>query len=99
MEVLHLEAVNARSLPPPEGQGPWDAFEVEAADGRRFSARKLLLATGVRDILPGIEGAEAFYGRGVHHCPYCDGWEYRGRSLVAFGAGKAAVGLALSLRT
>ena len=75
------------------------AFEVRTADGRRFLGRKLLLATGVRDVLPAVVGARRYYGRGVHHCPYCDGWENRDRCLVAYGAGRPAVGLALSLRT
>ena len=69
------------------------------ADGRTFRSRKLLLATGVRDVLPPIAEADQFYGRGVHHCPYCDGWEHRDQSLVAYGAGRPAIGLALSLRT
>src|SRR5205814_4525318 len=52
-------------------------FEVPVARARH-SSRKLLFATGVVDHLPEVEGAEALYGRGVYHCPYCDGWEFRG---------------------
>ena len=48
-------------------------FTVECAGGLRFSARKLLLATGVVDELPQVEGLPELYGRSVHHCPYCDG--------------------------
>ncbi len=99
VEFLDAEVDDARCLPPGEKPGPPAAFEVATEDGRRFSCRKLLLATGVRDILPPIDGAVEYYGRGVHHCPYCDGWEHQDRSLVAYGAGKAAVGLALSLKT
>lgn len=65
----------------------------------RPTARTLLLATGVLDELPDIPGARDFYGAGVHHCPYCDGWEYRDKPLAAFGDGKQAVGLALNLLT
>jgi thioredoxin reductase len=75
------------------------AFEVTHEDGRTFRARKLLLATGVEDVLPDIPGVREYFGRGVFHCPYCDGWEHRDRRLVAFGDGAAAVGLALSLRS
>src|SRR4051794_15527495 len=99
VEVLDAEADSARVLSPGEDPDPRASFEVVTEDGRRFRSRKLLIATGVRDILPAIEGAEKFYGRGVYHCPYCDGWEHRDGSLVAYGAGRAAVGLALSLRT
>jgi thioredoxin reductase len=74
-------------------------FDLEVEGGARVSARKLLLATGVRDKLPDISNIRAFYGKTVHHCPYCDGWEHRDERLVALGEGKAAIGLALSLRT
>ena len=52
-------------------------FELQTADGALLHCRKLLLATGVRDELPPVAGIEDFYGRSVHHCPYCDGWESR----------------------
>src|SRR4051794_6952926 len=99
VEVLDAEADSARVLSPGEDPDPRASFEVVTEDGRRFRSRKLLLATGVRDILPAIDGADRYYGRGVHHCPYCDGWEHRDQALAAYGAGRAAVGLALSLRT
>jgi thioredoxin reductase len=73
------------------------ALDVEGCEAVR--ARKLLLATGLKDTLPDIENFKDFYGRSAHHCPYCDGWEHRDERLVAIGRGKAALGLALSLRT
>jgi len=72
-------------------------LEVLLADGTRLPARKVLLATGIRDQLPEIEGIRAFYGRSVHHCPYCDGWEWRDGPLAAYGKAMDASGLALSL--
>jgi thioredoxin reductase len=72
-------------------------FEVELDDQTRLAARKLLLATGVIDDLPPVEGAEAFYGRGVHHCPYCDGWELRDQPLAIYGGGEPAKAMALEL--
>ena len=73
-------------------------FGVSLA-GQSLHGRKLLLATGVRDVLPDVPGIREFYGRGVFHCPYCDAYEHRDQSLIAFGSGEAAVGLALSLCT
>lgn len=99
VEVLDAEVDSARGLSAGEATGCRALFEVVTGDNRRFRSRKLLLATGVRDILPPIVGAEKYYGHGLHHCPYCDGWEHRDGSLAAYGAGHAAVGLALSLRT
>lgn len=73
-------------------------FDVALEDGRREHCRKLLLATGVVDELPGIEGFERCYGVSVHHCPYCDGWEWRDRRIGAYGHGDKGAGLALMLR-
>jgi len=52
-------------------------FRVTLADGRSAGARVVLLATGLVDILPGVPGLRERWGRGVHHCPYCDGYEHR----------------------
>lgn len=69
-------------------------FEVTTSDGAVRRSRKLLLATGVRDILPEIEGIEELYGRSVHHCPYCDGWEHRGEVIAVYGFDGKGEGLA-----
>lgn len=76
-----------------------DAFEVRLETGERLASRKVLLATGVRDHLPDIEGIDECYGITVHHCPYCDGWEVRDRALAIIGHGAGAVALALALKT
>jgi thioredoxin reductase len=75
-----------------------DHFDVRTHRGATLQCRKLLLATGVRDQLPRVEGIADFYGTSVHHCPYCDGWEWRDCALAALGAGKQGVGLALALK-
>jgi thioredoxin reductase len=72
-------------------------FEVRLSGGRRARARKLLVATGVVDEVPEIEGLQALYGRSVFHCPYCDGWEVRNEPLAIYGQGKNGLGLALEL--
>jgi thioredoxin reductase len=76
-----------------------DRFRVTLADGREEHARFLLIASGVVDTLPAVPGLAECYGRSVFHCPYCDGWEWRDRRLAVLGAGAAAVGLALALKT
>ena len=65
--------------------GSRGAFEVRTADGAPIEARRVLLATGVVDVVPGIEGLAALYGISVHHCPHCDGYEYRGRPIGVYG--------------
>jgi thioredoxin reductase len=72
-------------------------FIVECLGGLRFSTRKLLLAAGVVDELPPVEGLRELYGRSVHHCPYCDGWEWRDHPLAVYGRGETGSALALAL--
>ena len=74
-------------------------FRIEPARGRSVGARKLLLATGVVDRIPPLPGIESLYGSSVHHCPYCDGWEWRDRRLAAYGRGPGGMALAHSLLT
>jgi thioredoxin reductase len=73
-------------------------FEVRLNDGTQERARKLLIASGVVDRIPQVEGISELYGRSVFHCPYCDGWEVRHQELAAYGKGKGGAGLALELR-
>jgi thioredoxin reductase len=75
-----------------------DGFEVTVQGGQRIRCRKLLLATGVVDEMPPIAGIEAFYGRSVFHCPYCDGWESRDKPLVVYSRSANGVGLAIELK-
>jgi thioredoxin reductase len=72
-------------------------FNVQCEDGTRLRTRKLLLATGVVDELPNIAGLSELYGQSVHHCPYCDGWEWRDQPVGVYGRGDTAAGLALGL--
>jgi thioredoxin reductase len=52
-------------------------FEVQIESGETFAARRLVFATGIKDILPGIPGLAACWGITVLHCPYCHGYEVR----------------------
>jgi thioredoxin reductase len=97
VQSVDAKVLAARRLPA-TGKG-LARFELQTSD-RTFVARALLLCTGVVDVLPDIANLRDFYGRSVHHCPYCDGWEHRDERLVAFGkTAKGAVNLSLSLRT
>ena len=72
-------------------------FTVLTADGRSFTSRRLLLATGVVDNVPDIPGLMDLYGQSVFHCPYCDGYELRGKPLAVYGRGKRGYGLSLEM--
>jgi thioredoxin reductase len=89
VELRHVAVVSAQA-----GEG---GFEVELADGAREQSRRLLLATGVVDELPAVEGMAELWGKGVYHCPYCHGWEVRDQPLAVFANGAAGVHVALLL--
>jgi thioredoxin reductase len=78
----------------PSGQG----FEVAMRDGRRVTARRLLVASGLVDELPDIEGLRERWGRDVLHCPYCHGWEVRHRAIGILASGPRSVHQALMFR-
>lgn len=73
-----------------------DVFEVTTTAGT-MQARRIVLAYGVRDILPDVPEIERFYGGSIFHCPDCDGYEVTGKRVGVIGWGKKAVGLALKL--
>lgn len=73
-------------------------FIVNDADDKVYESRKLLLATGLKDDIPEIEGIEPLYGKSVHHCPYCDGWENRDKAIAVYASGRNGIGLALAMK-
>lgn len=70
-----------------------NGFEVKTDLGDSFKAKKLILATGIKDIMPDIEGFEACWGISVLHCPYCHGYEVRNKptGIIAHGAAAAVI--------
>lgn len=76
------------------GAGTTDGFELTTQSGRRFSARKLVFATGITDLLPDIDGFAACWGKSVIHCPYCHGYEYHSQKTGLMANGEAAMHLA-----
>ena len=73
-------------------------FWVLLSDGRRLSARRLLVATGLRDELPDIPGLRDRWARDVLHCPYCHGYEVRNQQLGVLGGSPDAVRYAQIVR-
>ena len=71
--------------------GSLDCFTVILDSGEKVEARRLLLAFGMKDQLPEIEGLRELWGRGVFPCPYCDGWEVKDEPLAALGNGAKAL--------
>ncbi|WUD69796.1 NAD(P)/FAD-dependent oxidoreductase [Nocardia sp. NBC_00508] len=73
-------------------------FTVALADGRTLTARRVLVATGLRDVLPDVPGLAQHWGHSVVHCPYCHGWEVRDEPIGIIATGPASIHHALLFR-
>src|SRR4051794_35636498 len=67
------------------------ALRVTMSDGTTVGARRVLVATGVVDELPGIPGLADRWGRDVLHCAYCHGWEVRDKAIGLIAGGVASL--------
>lgn len=79
-------------------RGDGGAFRAQLAGGQAVVARRVLVATGLVDVLPDIDGVVEQWGRGVIHCPYCHGWEVRDQALGVIASNAFAVHQALMFR-
>jgi thioredoxin reductase len=73
-------------------------FHVRLAGGSALRARRIVVATGLRDELPDIPGVRERWGRDLLHCPYCHGYEVRDQPLGVLGGTPEAVQHALLVR-
>src|SRR5688572_5250210 len=73
-------------------------FAVTLTDGRILQARRLLIATGLRDVLPAVPGLAEHWGHSVVHCPYCHGWEVRDEPIGILAVGPPSLHHALLFR-
>ena len=89
--------VNSAAPAAPSAEGDL-RFAVSLADGSTLRARRLLVATGLRDVLPEVPGLAEHWGHGVVHCPYCHGWEVRDEPIGVLAVGPASVHQALLFR-
>lgn len=89
VEIQVGEVVDAQKL--------GDGFQVTLSDGNQFVGRKLLLATGMKDSLPAIDGFAELWGSSIFHCPYCHGWEVRDQPLAIYGKGEVGLEMTLML--
>ncbi|MFI7546503.1 NAD(P)/FAD-dependent oxidoreductase [Actinoplanes sp. NPDC049599] len=75
-----------------------DLLTVTLADGHPYAARRLLVTTGLTDELPDIPGLREHWGHDLVHCPYCHGYEVRGRAIGIIGSSPMSVHQALMWR-
>jgi thioredoxin reductase len=96
-ELQPYDTVEVRDVIVTDARCEATRFTTTLATGEIVRSRKLLLATGVVDNVPAIEGVRELYGRSIFHCPYCDGWELRDQPIAVYGRGERGFGLSLEL--
>lgn len=80
-----------------QAQAEGDGFTVTLLDGATYLGSRLVLATGMRDELPAIEGLLERWGRSVFHCPYCHGYELDAGAIGVLAVGPLSMHHALML--
>lgn len=104
-EVAHYETVKAMNGTvtdiKPEAEDNYFTVSMTAFDGTvsSLTARKIILATGLRDLLPPTPGLQENFGKGIYWCPWCDGIEHADQPMGILGPFYNAVGAAAEVMT
>src|SRR3954452_17368182 len=93
VEEVGRYGVEVRSAAVSEVRSRDGGFEVDG-----ISTRTILLATGMLDATPPVEGFDAIYGISAHTCPYCDGWEHADERIAVYAGDEAAAHMGPLLR-
>ncbi|TCC96888.1 NAD(P)/FAD-dependent oxidoreductase [Pedobacter frigidisoli] len=74
-----------------------DGFEISLENRDAFTARKILIATGLKDVLPEINGFKECWAISIIHCPYCHGYEVKDEKIGLMMNGDHAFEMAKNL--
>ncbi|KAJ5884385.1 hypothetical protein N7504_011957 [Penicillium tannophilum] len=83
----------------PYGNSSVSAFNVTDDTGKSYTSRKLVLGTGVSDVLPDTPGVDEAWGKGLFWCPWCDGYEHRDQPFGILGNIADVLGSVLETNT
>ncbi len=97
-QITRYPSVTYASAYIAEARNEEQSFLLASASGTVYRTQRLLLATGMYDDLPDIDGLGDLWGRKAFVCPYCDAWEYRQKSIAVIGPRGRAEELAAELR-
>lgn len=97
-QVLKYHSVTFLNAKAEAVSGRDNEFEVTTDSGNSFLAQKVLLATGVTDIIPEIEGFAECWGKTVIHCPYCHAYEIAGKKIGILAHGEAGFEMSKLMR-
>ncbi len=87
-QVLQYESISFHEGLAAHGVKTDKGFEISTQAGDVFSGKKLLFATGIKDLLPDIPGVSECWGISLIHCPYCHGYEVRNAKTGILGNGE-----------
>ncbi len=93
-QVLKYNTVNFIEDIAIKGKQANDAFHILTASGKEFETKKLIFATGIKDIMSSIKGFSDCWGISVVHCPYCHGYEIKNKKTGIIANGEMAFHLA-----
>ncbi|MBO0321587.1 NAD(P)/FAD-dependent oxidoreductase [Muricauda sp. CAU 1633] len=88
LQVEHYKTVHFVEGLATSGKKTKNGFQIEIDSGKSFESKKLIFATGIRDIMPQIKGFAECWGISVLHCPYCHGYEVRHQKTGILGNGE-----------
>ena len=91
VSIIHSAVTNARSTE--------TTVSLTLSDGSMIEGDAVVLATGVHDELPSVEGLADRWGKSAFNCPFCDGWEHRDEPVVVIDAAPGADHLADMVRS
>lgn len=97
-QVEKYETVNFLQALAIKGAKTETGYQIETEAGEIFSSKKVIFATGIKDLMPDIKGFAECWGISVVHCPYCHGYEIRNEITGILADGDTAMHLALMVR-
>jgi len=93
-QVAQYESISFYDGLATSGKKSDKGFEITTSKGAIFTAKKLVFAAGVKDLMPDIKGFSECWGISVVHCPYCHGYEIRNQKTAIIANGERAIHLA-----
>ncbi|HEY8388381.1 MAG TPA: NAD(P)/FAD-dependent oxidoreductase, partial [Parasegetibacter sp.] len=94
-QLVQSEVIKATRIETEKNDG--SHFIVTDKEQNIYKCKRLLVATGLTDYLPEIQGFDDLYGKSIFHCPYCDAWEVRNKVIGVYAKNKNGFGLAMNM--
>ena len=96
-EIEFETVISIEAAPENPDAGEGKTWLVRTEEGGCYEGRTVILATGVRHRMLGLEGEEDLVGEGISFCAVCDGDFYSGKTVCVAGGGNSALQEAILL--